>query len=151
MARNRGVAMEPEEVTEFVEAQRTLTLATIGRDGRPHLVAMWFARDGDELLMWAYGASQKIRNIERDSRVTVHAEQGHAYDELRGVSLDARAEILRDPADVLAVGRRVHRRYRGGEPSDAPEEPRDQARKRVALRLRIEGIHSWDHRKLVPR
>lgn len=115
---------------------------------------MWFARDGRELLLWTYRLSQKARNVERDLRVTVLAEAGEDYTELRGVSLDCTAEIVRDPPAVLELGRVLHARNAGAAPgrgTAAEDGLRAQAAKRIGLRLHVERVRSWDHRKLQVR
>lgn len=155
MARDRGVAMAPDEVAGFLDEHRTVTLGTIGPDGMPHLAAMWFGRDGADLLMWTYRSSQKARNVERDPRASVLAEAGGAYDQLRGVCLDCRVELVGGADAVLAIGRMVHDRYADTGPyrdgAAAEAALRAQAAKRVGLRLRVERIRSWDHRKLAGR
>ena len=150
MARDRGVAMMPDEVAELLEQQRTVTLATIGPDGLPHLAGMWFVADGPDLLMWTYATSQKARNMERDPRVSVMAETGTGYGELRGVCLDCSVELLRDPEQVFAVGRALLARNLGLDPSSPEAEAglRAQATKRVAMRLHPVRTRSWDHRKV---
>ena len=76
--------MAGEEVAGFLDQQRVVTCATNGRDGWPHLMPLWYVvRDG-ELWSWTYAKSQKVRNIERDDRVTLQVETGHEYQELRG-------------------------------------------------------------------
>jgi PPOX class probable F420-dependent enzyme len=148
MSTDRGVAMGPAEVAALLEAQRTLTLATIGLDGRPHLASMWFAPEGADLLMWTYAASQKTRNLERDPRASVLGETGETYDTLRGFCLDVDVEVVRDPAEVLQIGRALHVRNLAGEPAEVEEAVRAQAGKRVGLRLRVGRTRSWDHRRL---
>ena len=37
------IVMTDEEIAEFIERNRTATLATVLPGGRPHLVAMWYA------------------------------------------------------------------------------------------------------------
>ena len=49
-------------------------LVTLNRDGSPQVTVIWVGRDGDELLVAHLGAGQKMRNIERDPRVTVSFE-----------------------------------------------------------------------------
>jgi len=38
----------------------------------------------EEVWIWTYAKSQKVRNLERDPRATVLVETGHEYSELRG-------------------------------------------------------------------
>ena len=48
MSRRDAIRMTPEEVAAFLDEQRTLTCATNGRDGWPHLMPLWYVvRDGD--------------------------------------------------------------------------------------------------------
>lgn len=143
--------MDPAGVAALLEAMRTVTLATIGPDGRPHQASMWFAPDGSDLLMWTYASSQKTRNLERDPRASVLSETGATYDELRGLCLDVDVEIVRDSADILRIGRALHARNAGapgGDPSEVEQAVRVQAGKRVGLRLRVVRTRSWDHRRL---
>lgn len=151
MGKDRGVALTDAEVHALLDEQRTVTLATIGPDGLPHLAAMWFALDGPDLLLWTYGVSQKARNVQRDPRAALLAEAGTGYGELRGVCLDCAVEVVREVEDVLAIGLRLFERNsrfdaNAGLPVEA--ELRRQATKRVGLRLRPVRVRGWDHRKL---
>ena len=38
----KQIVMSDGEITDFVARSRTGTLATVGSDGQPHLVAMWY-------------------------------------------------------------------------------------------------------------
>jgi Pyridoxamine 5'-phosphate oxidase len=136
--------MTPEEIAAFLDEQRTLTCATIGPDAWPHLMPLWYVvRDG-EIWAWTYGKSQKVRNLERDSRCTIQVEAGTEYTELRGVMMKCVCAIHRDPGDVAGVGTELGARYSGSTYAITPE----QAGKRVALQFIVSSIASWDHRKL---
>jgi hypothetical protein len=81
------------------------------------------------------------------------AEAGVEYSELRGVCLDCAVEVVRDPDEVLRIGRLLWARNLAGEGSGEPAPEveaglRAQAGKRVVLRLRPTRIRAWDHRKL---
>ena len=96
--------MTDEEVLAFLEQGRTLTCATVGRDGWPHLMPLWYVvRDG-ECWAWTYAKSQKIRNLERESRCTLQIEAGTEYSQLRGVRIKCAAAIHRDPEVVKKLG-----------------------------------------------
>src|SRR3954452_7948196 len=144
MSRRDAIAMSREEVFAFLEAQRTLTCATLGRDGWPHLMPLWYViRDG-ELWAWTYGKSQKVRNLERDSRCTLQIEAGSSYFELRGVMMKAACAIHRDRDVVVGVGNALAARYGDGGHVDER-----QAAKRVALQFVCSHVASFDHRKLL--
>jgi PPOX class probable F420-dependent enzyme len=146
--------MTDEEVASFLVEQRVVTCASIGPDGRPHLMPLWYVPDGEALLGWTYAASQKAQNLRRDPRATLQIESGDSYEELRGVMFEADTDLIEAPAEVGAIGLRLTLRYAPGDltAEDAPSELRDfvaaQARKRVALRFRPTRTVSWDHRKL---
>ena len=137
------IAMSPSEVLAFLDEERTLTCATQGRDGWPHLMPLWYVvRDG-ECWSWTYAKSQKVRNLERDARCTVQVEAGLEYGELRGATMTCVAAIHREVEVVAGVGTSLAERY-GGHAADM----RAQAPKRVALQFIVNSTASWDHRKL---
>jgi PPOX class probable F420-dependent enzyme len=107
MKQRDRVAMTAAEVTAFLEGSRKLQLATINRDGTPHLVTMYYAMDGGRITFWTYRASQKARNLARDPRVTCLVETGSEYFDLRGVQVQGVVTPVEDPAEVLEIGRRV--------------------------------------------
>ena len=150
MSRRDEIRMSEAELDAFVQEERTLICATIGRDGAPHVMPLWYlVRDGD-IWAWTYAASQKVRNLERDPRATLAVEAGEHYDELRGVMLSTEAEIERDPDFVAALGLALYERYiQGGElPAQVRASIAKQAPKRVAIRFVEYDRSSWDHRKL---
>jgi PPOX class probable F420-dependent enzyme len=154
VSRRDQIRMSAEELTAFLVEQRVVTCASVGPDGRPHLMPLWYVPDGLDVLAWTYAASQKAKNLRRDPRATLQIEAGDSYEELRGVMFEADTELIEAPEEIAAVGLRVALRYAPGEMSvaDAPPELRAfvaaQARKRIALRFRPTRTVSWDHRKL---
>jgi hypothetical protein len=76
-------------------------------------------------------------------------EDGDAYNELRGVELVATAELIDAPDRVLKFGVQLTERYQGITVTE-PMLPglRKNAAKRVVVRMKVDRIVSWDHRKL---
>jgi Pyridoxamine 5''-phosphate oxidase. len=111
---------------------------------------MHYAAIDGELWFWTYGASQKARNLERDPRLTVLAEGGQEYHELRGVQLIGRAEIVRDRRRVIDVGLAISAFNGSGTPGDPATADRiaRAGAKRVAILLQVDRVSSWDHTKL---
>ena len=142
------IIMSEAEIDDFVTSSRAGTLATIGRDGQPHLTAMWYAVVDGDIWFETKAKSQKAVNLRRDPRITFLLEGGDTYDTLRGVSFEGIAEIVEDPEAIFQVGVSVWERYTGPYTEEARPAVDMMMNKRIAVRLAVERTRSWDHRKL---
>jgi PPOX class probable F420-dependent enzyme len=128
-----------------------VVVSSLGPRGWPHSMPMWYVvRDG-EIWAWTYAKSQKVKNLERDPRATLLVETGFEYTELRGVQIEAEAELIRDTERVFEFAKELTVRYAEGIESvegDAAAGLRAQAPKRVAIHFHPVRVASWDHRKL---
>lgn len=143
--------MSAQEQRAFLQTARTAVLVSLGPDGMPDPVGMWFVLDGDDVWMRTYAASQKAVNLERDPRAAVLFEDGQRYAELRGLQLSGRMELTRDAERIADVWTGLAMKYERL-PPEAVEGFRDaalaRAAKQVAMRLVVERVVSWDHAKL---
>ena len=141
------VRMSEAEIDAYLGEHRPATMATIGPDGLIHQVAMYFAWFDGAVHVLSKAKAQKIVNLRRDPRLSFHVESGTRYEELAGVNLAGRAEILEDPEQMREIGARLASKQFGEERSS-----RDFVgaviRNRVAVRLRPVRVISWDHSKL---
>jgi PPOX class probable F420-dependent enzyme len=152
MSRRNQIQMTDAELRAFVRGARTVILCSLGKDGLPHPMPMWFGVEDDgAIVMTTFSKSQKVRNLERDPRVSLLIEDGEEYAKLRGVVMYGKAELSPDRAAVVGVLERVTTRS-GAAPAADPAALRQAlgatAAKRVAIRIRPERIVSWDHAKL---
>jgi PPOX class probable F420-dependent enzyme len=148
-SRRDQIRMTPDELREFLDEQKTVSVATIGPNGRPHLVPLWYVPDGDALIGWTFAKSQKAKNLERDPHATLQVEDGVEYQELRGVMFECDVEVEREPGRVAEYGRKIFTRYGGGELApEAEAMVEKQAQKRIGMRFTPTRTVSWDHRKL---
>jgi PPOX class probable F420-dependent enzyme len=149
------IRMTDDELREFLRIHKTMTIVSNGRNGYPHPMPMWFAVDDDLVVrMTTFRRSQKVKNVQRDPRVSLLVEDGTEYAELRGAVIYGTCEViddLRAVQDCLVD-------ITGGEAADDPDKRRGMykviegtAAKRVLLRTRPEKVVSWDHRKLEGR
>lgn len=152
MPRKDDIRMSPDEIRDYLREGHTMTLVTNGPHGYPHAVAMFFGIDDDLTIRFAtYGSSQKVKNIERDPKVTLLVETGTAYSELRGVMLEGVAEITTDLEQTVAT--MVEANAVTGSPlPDLELIPHDvkvkMAGKRVLVSVTPTRFVSWDHGKL---
>ncbi|MFF5991869.1 pyridoxamine 5'-phosphate oxidase family protein [Prauserella flavalba] len=144
------IVMTAEEIDDFLRRSRTATLATVGANGVPHLVAMWYGYRDGAIWFETKAKSQKAVNLRRDPTAVVLVEAGETYDQLRGVSIEAKATIIDDTAsgDYWQTAIDVYERYTG--PYDESARPALEAMmsKRIVIRLDPVRTRSWDHRKL---
>jgi PPOX class probable F420-dependent enzyme len=150
-SRRDQIKLSPDEQAALLDSERVVVVSSIGPRGWPHSMPMWFVVRAGEIWVWTYAKSQKVKNLERDPRATLLIETGTEYVELRGVQIEAEAELVRDPDRVLEFGKELTVRYSEGIESvegDAVAALEAQAAKRVAIRFRARRTASWDHRKL---
>jgi PPOX class probable F420-dependent enzyme len=148
-SRRDQIRMTGGELRDFLHEQKIVSVATLGPGGRPHLVPLWYVPEDGTLIGWTFAKSQKARNLERDPHATLQVEDGVEYQELRGVMFECDVAVEREPDRVADYGRKIFRRYGGGDLApEADEMVQKQAPKRVGLRFTPTRTVSWDHRKL---
>ena len=140
--------MSDAEVHAFVVERMVMQCATLGPNGRPHLVPLWYVPDDAQLISWTYAKSQKAKNLERDPRATVGIEAGVQYHELRGVTFECDVEVESEPERVETYGLRLFERYAGELSPEIRAMVAQQAQKRVGMRFVPSRTVSWDHSKL---
>ncbi len=151
MSKSRqAVSMSEDEVRDFLSSHLKVQVATIGKDGAPHLTTLFYVVQDGRIAFWTYGTSQKVRNLERDPRITALVETGEEYAELAGVSVQGTAELVRDPDGIRRIGSAVVTAMAGG--ADLGDLGRDivenQVAKRVGIVIRPDKVASWDHSKM---
>ena len=146
MSPRRSIQLTPQEQSEFLNNNQKVALATLDKDGFPHVVAMnYFYKDG-AVYMTSYGKAQKVVNIRRNPKVGLMVETGRTYGELRGVMIRGNCEIIDEPERVRQAFREmgVHQ----GARAEIPRESINSTPKRVVLKVTPARIASWDHSKL---
>ena len=142
--------MTPEQLAQFLAAERTCRVATVSKDG-PHATPLWFGWDGEYLWLYSIVKSQRWTDLQRDPRIGVVVDSGVEYLELRGVEITGTVEVVGEvprtgePNDALAGIEPVFaRKYMGGD-----QMFHDGGH--AWLRVTPSKIASWDFRKLAAR
>ena len=153
MSRRDQIRMTEGEVRDFLANAQTIVINSIGADGVPHPMPMWFGVEDDgAIVMTTFRKSQKVKNLERDPRVSLLVEDGTVYSELRGVVIYGKAELIDDTDRVLDILSTVAMANQPEVDEESMKAVRQgllaTAKKRVGIRIRPERVVSWDHRKL---
>ena len=150
-SRRDEIKLTEDEQRELIERERVAVVSSIGPRGWPHSMPLWYVPRDGEIWIWTFAKSQKVKNLERDPRATLLIETGVEYGELRGVQIEAEAELIRDLDLIVAFAKDLTVRYSDGIESvegDAVAALEAQAPKRVAIHFHPQRVASWDHRKL---
>ena len=154
MSNRDAVKMSDEEIESFLRGAKKVQVATVNPDGSPHLATLFYVvRDG-QIAFWTYGKSQKIRNLERDPRITCLVEDGEDYFELRGASISGTATFVREHDELLDLGTAVAMRMVDADDPAALGEigtamVQKQATKRVGVVVSHDHVATWDHSKML--
>lgn len=106
--------MSEDEVRDFLSAlpARTGKLATVCRDGRPHVAPVWFDLDDDGALVFNTGADTvKGRNLAREGRAALCVDDDRPP--FSFVTVQGPVEISDDLVEVRRWATRIGGRYMG--------------------------------------
>ena len=110
--------MTTEERRAFLaEGQKTAKLATVRKDGRPHVVPVWFELDGDDLVFTTWHTAVKAANMRRDPRVSICVDEEHPP--FAFVQIEGTAAIDEEAGDLLLWATRIAERYMGSALAEA--------------------------------
>jgi len=142
------IKMTPEEVEAFLAERRPMSMCTLNHDGSIHAVAMWYGFLEGAVAVESKAKAQKVQNLRRNPRLTCLFEDGDSYEELRGVELVGRGEIVEDPDRMWELGVNVFERYNVPYTEELRPIVETMLHKRVVVKLHVDRVVSWDHRKL---
>jgi PPOX class probable F420-dependent enzyme len=104
--------MTPEEIRSFIShGTRTAKVATVMKDGQPHVMPVWFVLDGEQIVFTTGATTVKGRNLQRDPRIALLVEDDEppfAFVHMRG-----RVTIQQDLEDLLRFATLIGSRYMG--------------------------------------
>jgi len=86
-----------EKEAELVSKPLFSKIATIGKDGTPQITPTWFTFENGKFIVITPEKSVKVRNIRRDSRVSVLVDDGYEYVAIKGrAKINASRNVERD-------------------------------------------------------
>ena len=102
------------EIRAFLgHGTRTAKVATSGPGGQPHVMPVWFALDGEELVFTTWGDSVKGRNLRGNPRAAIVVDEEvapYAFVHIRG-----RVTLSEDLEELLRFATAIGGRYMGAD------------------------------------
>jgi PPOX class probable F420-dependent enzyme len=110
--------MTTQETREFLLAgTRTGKLATVRKDGRPHVAPIWFVLDGDDVIFTTAATTAKGHALRRDPRATMCVDD--QTPPFSYVVIEGTCTLSEDLDEMLVWATRLGARYMGEEKGDA--------------------------------
>lgn len=134
--------LSQQEIDAFLDSRPGwIALTTIGRDGFPHTVPIGYFRHGAEVYIGCRAGTQKLKNIERNPKVSLMLESGSTMIDIKGIVIQGTATVVTDPAEMLPLAREAARQ-RGTPDDQLPAEVRPGA---AYIRVAPSRVISWDY------
>jgi PPOX class probable F420-dependent enzyme len=109
--------MTPDQVRSFIShGTRTAKVATVMRDGQPHVMPVWYVLDGEQIVFSTGANSVKGRNLRRDPRAAVIVDEEvapYAFVHIRGS-----VTLSEDLEELLRFATAIGGRYMGADRAD---------------------------------
>ena len=135
-------AMTETELEQFIDSKPGwITLSTIGVDGFPHSVPLGYFRDGATIYLGCKDQTQKVRNIERNPKVSLCLESGSKMSDIKGALLRGTATIVRESKDRLSL-HQLAAKQSGVADDDLPQSVSEGA---VYIKVTNYTVTSWNY------
>ncbi|MGH1568587.1 MAG: pyridoxamine 5'-phosphate oxidase family protein [Nitrosopumilus sp.] len=96
---------------EFLKEQKILHLSTIGKNKTPHISPVWYRYSGKKFHIGTNTNRQKIKNLEKNNRVSFCVDVGINAPNIFGVMGQGNANLILENAKVKSIAKKILLRY----------------------------------------
>ena len=96
---------------EFLKSQKILRLATIGGDGLPHIVPVWYSYTAKKFHIGTNTRTRKAKNLENNKAVSFCVDVGTNSPEIFGVMGQGMAGLILEEKKVKRIAKKILLRY----------------------------------------
>lgn len=159
MTYSPNTAMIRKDIEKFLAERNVIRVATIRKDGSPHISPLWYYWDGIYLwLVLGKGAHPRahINNLRRDPRmeavIDIDLRLTHGPNaDCKGVLLRGRAQLSEDPKLQREMTEKILRKFFGPKGSkfvNGALADGAQGLNRVVVKMKPDVLLGWDMTKL---
>ena len=88
---------------EFLASHELCRLATASKDAKPHVVPVFYALDGDNIVVAIDYKTRKLRNLKENRRVALVVDEYGAHTGNEGLLVQGSCEIFESGAEYLRL------------------------------------------------
>jgi len=101
-----------KKILDLMKTHQVMTIATVRPDGYPQATTVTYANDGLNLYFSCDGTSQKVRNIERNRKVSLAIDHDcEDWSEIQGLSLGGTAQVVKDQKEFQRALKLMTKKY----------------------------------------
>lgn len=141
-----SINMTPEEIKVFLADNKVCRMATVDKDGMPHVVPMWYVILDGEIYIETTGTTKKVKNVESTKKTAIIVDAGDSLYDYRGVMMQGETEILNEKAFFKRFREALSQRYFGSDEHPGYKLLTSMPN-RVLLKFVPKQTASWDYRK----
>lgn len=88
-------------INDFLQQPLIARMATADKNSQPHVVPVWFGWDGATVWISSYSNTRKVKELEKNPRISVVVDDAKADGENNGVIFEGSVELIREPREFL--------------------------------------------------
>ena len=96
---------------EFLKSQKILRLSTIGKDGIPHIVPVWYSYNRKTIQIGTNTRTAKAKNVKNNELVSFCVDVGINSPNIYGVMGQGRAKLVLEKSKVKRIAKKILLRY----------------------------------------
>ena len=96
---------------EFLKTQKILRMSTIDKNNFPHITPVWYRYSGEKIHIGTNTRNQKIKNIQKNNRVSFCVDVGVNAPDIYGVMGQGIANIILEIPKVRTIAEKILLKY----------------------------------------
>jgi len=96
---------------EFLRKQKILHLATISKDGNPHIIPVWYLYSGKKIYIGTNTKTEKAKNVKLHKKVSFCVDVGIHAPKIFGVMGKGHARLITNKTKVSKTAEKILLRY----------------------------------------
>ena len=96
---------------EFLNEQKILRLATVGKNKTPHVVPVWYRYNGKKFHIGTNTKTVKAKNIKKNGQVSCCIDVGINAPSIYGVLVKGNASLILESVKVKTIAKKILSRY----------------------------------------
>jgi len=92
---------------EFLRKQKILHLATISKDGNPHIIPVWYLYSGKKIYIGTNTKTEKAKNVKSHKKVSFCVDVGIHAPKIFGVMGKGHARLITNKTKVSKLAEKI--------------------------------------------